>query len=296
MRRNFGILILSHERAQNLYTLRALERTNNTYPWWIVIDDEDSQIDDYLRLYGNDRIIVFNKSDYDAVSDTGDSIQHRNSPLWARNAAFDIAADLELEHFLVLDDDYIRINHRPIFNQGQPDEYDVNVQIVNMDAVHEAMIDLLEDTNADCVAMAQGGDFIGGRKGCMAQGITFKQIRKIMNSFYFRTDRPLRYMARMNDDVTTYVMHGMRGKVFFTCLRLQVNQHQTQQNEGGLTPLYLETGTYIKSFYTVMYAPSCVKISCMGRTDDRFHHRISWNNAVPRIIEPQWRKPRLSDA
>jgi len=295
-RRNFGIFILSHQRANNVITLRALERTNNTYPWWLIIDNEDPQLDEYLSRFGNDRVIVFDKSKYDQVSDTGDSLRKRNSPLWARNAAFDIAKELKLEYFLVLDDDYVRINHRFIVNQGEPNERDYNILITNMDAVNEAMLDLLEDTGADCVAMAQGGDFIGGRGGIMQQGITFRQIRKIMNSFYFRTDNPIRFMSRMNDDVTTYVVHGGWGRKFFTCLRLQINQAVTQQNSGGITPLYLESGTYIKSFYSVMFAPSCVKISCMGRTDDRFHHRISWNNAVPRIISPQWRKPELIDA
>jgi len=40
----------------------------------------------------------------------------------------------------------------------------------------------------------------------------------------------------------------------------------------------------VKSFYTVMAAPSCTTIRTMGRTDRRLHHHIDWDKAVPKIL------------
>lgn len=55
---------------------------------------------------------------------------------------------------------------------------------------------------------------------------------------------------------------------------------------------------YVKSFYSVMCAPSCVKISMLhGGTKDtaqhwRIHHRVQWENCAPKIISAQWRKTK----
>lgn len=47
-------------------------------------------------------------------------------------------------------------------------------------------------------------------------------------------------------------------------------QMQTQKNAGGMTETYLESGTYLKSFYSVMYAPSCVKLNTMGTNIEEY--------------------------
>ena len=57
-----------------------------------------------------------------------------------------------------------------------------------------------------------------------------------------------------------------------------------------MTDAYIDGGTYIKSFYTVMYGPSYAKVSMMNTTNKRLHHSISWSNAVPVIINEKHRK------
>lgn len=57
-----------------------------------------------------------------------------------------------------------------------------------------------------------------------------------------------------------------------------------------MTDAYIDGGTYVKSFYTVMYCPSFTKIITMGRTNRRLHHSISWPNAVPLIIDERHKK------
>lgn len=57
-----------------------------------------------------------------------------------------------------------------------------------------------------------------------------------------------------------------------------------------MTDTYNEGGTYLKSFYTVLANPSCVVVAPMGDKHIRFHHRINWNNAVPKIISDKYKK------
>ena len=156
-----------------------------------------------------------------------------------------------------------------------------------MDSVCDETIEFLETSSATTVAFGQTGDFIGG-KDCKLY--REKLLRKAMNSFFCKVDRPFDFYGRINEDVNAYVSLGSRGKLFFTISDMTLNQQDTQQNQGGLTDAYLQLGTYVKSFYTVMGNPSCVKISEMGCGHRRIHHLINWEYAVPKIISDKFRK------
>ncbi len=78
--------------------------------------------------------------------------------------------------------------------------------------------------------------------------------RKAMNSFICSVDRPFSFMGRINEDVNTYTNLGRCGELFMTIGAVQLGQKQTQKNSGGMTELYLDSGTYVKSF-----TPSCMR-------------------------------------
>ena len=80
------------------------------------------------------------------------------------------------------------------------------------------------------------------------------------------------------------------GGLFLTFPRIRLEQKETQSNSGGLTDIYLDLGTYVKSFYSVMYAPSCVKITEMGVNHRRLHHKIKWKNAIPMVLSESVKK------
>lgn len=283
MRDDFAVFILSHGRANNIKTLKTLNRGNYTGKTYIIIDDEDSQADEYFNHYGN-MVIQFEKSKESETTDVCDNFPKRNTVLFARNAAFKIAKDLGLKYFLVLDDDYTALNFRCNINGHLNSQ-----ECKQFDRIFSAFIEYLNVTNAKTITFAQEGDFIGG-VGSTGERQCF--LRKAMNSFFICVDNPFKYVGRMNDDVNTYVTLGMRGGLFFTITALSIAQMETQANIGGLTEMYLEFGTYIKSFYTVMQAPSCTTIRMMGYKHERLHHHIKWNNAVPKIIPESYRKPR----
>ena len=139
------------------------------------------------------------------------------------------------------------------------------------------------------LAIGQGGDYIGGEKATrFNDGI--QPMRKAMNSFICSVDRPFQFVGRINEDVNTYVLQGSRGGVFLSILQIGLDQLETQSNSGGMTELYLDAGTYVKSFYTVMYCPSCVVVSAMGTAHRRLHHHIKWRYAVPKILRESVKK------
>ena len=136
--------------------------------------------------------------------------------------------------------------------------------------------------------MSQGGDFIGG-------GTQDKRrlSRKCMNSWFCDVEKPIAFFGHMNEDVSAYVTYGHRGQLFFTVMQANLTQKETQTTPGGMSDLYLTSGTYQKSFYTVMANPSCVQIGAMGDprgSGYRIHHKINWHKAVPKILDEKHRK------
>lgn len=278
--RKFAVFILTHGRANNIATDRSLREQGYTGDIYYIIDDEDEQEEEYYKNYG-DKVIKFCKQKYVDDVDTMNPEAPRGVILYARNACFDIAEDLGLTHFAELDDDYTRWEWR------YPKKERLRTKdILDLDSVFGAMLDFLDSSNALSVALAQGGDFVGG-----VEGRWYKRIlRKAMNSFFCRTDRRFKFFGAVNEDVNTYVSLGNKGQLFLTELLASLHQKETQQAEGGMSEAYLDFGTYVKSFYTVMVCPSCVKVSVMGNKDMRVHHKIMWKYAVPKIISDKWRK------
>ena len=280
---DFCVFILTHGRPDNVITLKALKRQGYTGKVFLIIDNEDECADDYYRLYG-DKVIMFDKKTIGQTFDNADNFNNRKVIVYARNAAFQIAKKLGIHYFMQLDDDYKDFNYRIDKNK----EYiSKTPRIKKLDKIFDKLIDYYKSINVKTICIAQGGDFIGGAKGTFAK---MNLSRKAMNSFICSTLRPFTFLGRINEDVNTYTHTASKGDVFITIPFISLNQMQTQSNKGGMTDAYLESGTYVKSFYTILFQPSSVKIRLMGDKHKRLHHSISWNNTVPKIIDEKYKK------
>ena len=288
MREDFCAFILTHGRPDKVITYRSLRSHGYTGKVFIVIDDEDQTGEEYKRIYGDD-VLVFSKDEVGLYTDQFDNFSDRRTALWARNACWDLAKQMGYRYFIQLDDDYThwkyhRTGRGHRLSASLTEEYHA-WKLRSLDAVFDALVRFIETTPIKTVALSQGGDHIGDSGGSTSPR-RFK--RKAMNSFVCDTAKPFLFRGRINDDVNTYVSLGRTGDLFFTDMQIQLEQLLTQSNTGGMTELYLDSGTYVKSFYTVMAAPSCTSINLMGRFNKRLHHKINWRKAVPLIIpEPK---------
>lgn len=271
----FSVFILCHGRPNYNETLPTLRRCGYTGKIVIVIDNLDKTQDDYIEKYGYENVYVFNKSFVALESDAMNNFNDRRATLFARNAAFEIANDLGLDYFLVLDDDYGSFCHK---------REECERTSKRLDEVFYYFLEYLINTKIDCIAFSQGGDHIGGYN----PNKMFK--RKMMNSFFCKTDSPFDFYGTMNDDVNAYLINGARGNIFITFYPFMLHQATTQTIDEGLTNIYAMYGTYVKSFYSIMAAPNCCCIRLMGEKSPRLHHSIKWNLAVPCIINEKYKK------
>lgn len=286
MRSDFSALILTHGRPDRVHTYFALRNAGYTGRILIVIDNEDKTADQYRERYGDD-VVMFDKAAIAQTFDEGDNFQDRRAIIYARNASFQIAKDHGYRFFVQLDDDYTGFYYR--FDQ---DGFYGHCITPSLNWLFLQLTNYLAATPFASIAISQGGDHIGG--GESKKSIATK--RKAMNSFVCDTEKPFKFVGRINEDVNTYTCEQRKGLAFLTIMGAQLNQKTTQSNAGGMTDLYLDSGTYVKTFYSVMYAPSCVKVSDLSDPKNghaghaRIHHKISWNNAAPLILSEKNKK------
>ena len=272
----FAVFIMVHGRPDKMWTLPLLRRRGYTGKIYLIADNLDNTLNGYIKKYGKEYVKVFDKKKSAIKYDCGDNTGDLRSTLFAANESFNIAKDLGLKYFCLMCDDYYSIGLR---------DMDGERAIKNMDRVFYNTINFLKNTPTKTIAFSQGGDHIGGFKGV-------KLKRKAMNSFVCDVNNPFEFMGRMNEDVTTYTNLGSRGDLFFTFtgVNLSQNDHQ-QEKEGGLSNMYLDNGTYTKSFFSLMYNPSNTIVKMMTtKNSSRIHHSIKWKNTTPMIIPEIYKK------
>lgn len=281
MENNFCVFILTYGRPNKILTLDTLKKQKYNGDYFFVCSIDDEKLPEYKSLYG-DKVITFDKLDYIKDYDLFDRFNKIGVIIFARNACFDIAEKLGYKYFIQLDDDYTDFRYKFDGNFNYIDRK----QIVDINRTFDSMLNFYKKIPALSIAFAQGGDFIGGK---YAKRLVNTK-RKSMNSFICSTDRKFKFIGRINEDVNTYCNLGNMGGLFLQINQVALSQLVTQSNKGGMTELYLDSGTYIKSFYTIICSPSSCKIALMGNKNKRLHHRITWNNTCPKIINERHKK------
>jgi hypothetical protein len=281
--KDFCVFIISNNRPKKVYTDAMLKKYNYTGASFLVLDDEDESADEYIKIFGSNRIKIFNKKEIADLTDEGNNFDNRRTTTHARNACFDIAIKLGYKYFLVLDDDYTVFRYRYI------DKYITKGYVNNLDKLFLNTFNYFQNNKFTSIAFAQGGDFIGGESCGLLKNYIFNS-RKCMNSFFCSTERRFWFLGQLNEDVNTYVTYGNRGSLFLTIPFVGLEQKATQLTTGGMTDAYLKYGTYVKSFTTVMMQPSSVFVAMMGFTKNRLHHRVKQKNTTPMIIKEKYKK------
>lgn len=279
--------ILTRGRPEKQFTYRSLKGGGFTGKVVFLLDDEDETRAEYEDKFPG-CVRVFNRAAQVGRFDRCDNGLQRGGVVYARAACWSLAKEMGLREFIMVDDDYTDFRYKT----DSLGRYCDLLRLRQLNGIFDSLFRWMDSTSIDCLALAQNGDFIGGANGSRAQHL--RPWRKMMNVFLCRTDREFAFIGHMNEDVNTYVVEGLRGRLFLTVPNVAVNQVGTQATENGMTQIYLSRGTYVKSFYSVMLAPSCVKVTQIGTIHRRIHHQVSWRHAAPCIIHERHRKAHPS--
>lgn len=283
--KNFAVFILTFGRHDRVFTYETLRRLGYTGKIYLVCSTDDKQLPLYKEKWGDD-VLVFDKEPMRGTFDMADNFPQNNVVTFARNKNNELAKELGLTHYLQMDDDYSHFQYKIPTNKALR-----SPGVKNLDGIFDVYIDALKSMKSvTSIAFAQGGDLIGGKDNPFFTRHNDGRKRKLMNCYFNDVERPYTFYGRGNDDVNQFIVNGKLGMVFLTHPFLIMVQPQTQTNEGGLTDMYKQYGTYVKSFYTILFQPTAVSIKTMGRKFRRLHHSISWKHAIPCIIPENYKK------
>ena len=278
---DYVVFILSHGRPNNVLTYKTLIKCGYKGKIYIVVDNEDDCIYEYIKRFGEDNVKVFDKKKIADQIDEANNFDNRKVIVHARNYCFELAKNLGYKYFIQFDDDYYEFIYKFSDTKGQVLSKDIN-------KIFDLMFSFYKRTSALSICFAQTGDFIGGVDN--GKGVYRFAKRKCMNSFFCSTERPFRFIGSINEDVNTYTTLGSRGNLFLTIPVFAINQKDSQTQKSGMSDIYKLQGTYIKSFTTILTQPSSVFISMMNANHKRIHHSISWRNTTPMIINERYKK------
>lgn len=289
---DFCVFIMTFGRADNIKTYKTLmeyEGTSFNQDFYLICSDDDKKLQDYIDKFG-DRVLIFNKKKMIPYLDKADNFEKYNVILYARNICFAFAKILGYRYFLELDDDYDIFSQRIFY--GNENIYKANKlmmkKIKNYDRLFQIHLEFLKNTPCKTITMSQHGDFIGGVGNGNAQR---GYQRKVMNSFFCDVENPFMFDGTINEDVNYYTQSGRLGVLNFNLFGYSLNQESTQQSSGGMTEQYLSGGTYLKSFYSILLNPSCVKIGKISHgVNARMHHRVDNNSTYVHILDEKYSK------
>lgn len=278
--KDFCVFILTHGRADKVYTYATLQKGGYTGKIYFIIDNEDKQAAKYIENFGAENVLIFDKKAMADTIDECNNFDNRSVIVHARNYCFVAAKELGIKYFLELDDDYTGFTYKWPKTKNQ--------QVKNFDIIFDLVLEYYKTTTALSIAFAQEGDFLGGvDNGTRAYRFS---KRKCMNSFFCSTEREFKFIGSLNEDVNIYTGLASRGDLFLTIPVIALCQKATQSQAGGMSDIYKLKGTYIKSFTTVLICPSCVKVSMMNSKNRRLHHAINWTFTAPMILNKKHKK------
>lgn len=278
----FALFILTHKRPNNQITLNTLKKSGYTGKIFMLCDKDDPTLSQYKELYG-DMVKVFDKKKYIHKFDRMLNEVKLNAVVYARNAVFDVAREMNLDYIVVMDDDY-----SVFYTNIDKTSFYKRKKITNMDRIIKAHLRFLASSGIKTLAFAQGGDFVGGWNGTINKS-NFRPLRKAMNVFFFKVSNPVQYNGTINEDSTMGIQEARSGNVVLTNCLVQLEQTTTQQADGGLTDIYKDSGTYQKSFYTLLACPASTVVMYQ-RAVGRVHHFIRSDLAYPKIISEDHKK------
>ena len=272
------IFIPSYHRAYNIKTAKFLiKKGYDKKKVHVFIDDVTNDIDEYKKetkkIGCNLHIFNMNESRarYDYIHRPSKS---RRSAGQCRNMFYDFAKKLNIDFYLVMDDDTTGFEVRP---------YGVYKRLANfneMVLVFNAIKEFMLKHKIGVFGLSQTGDMF-------ARTNTKVLRNKVMNTTFINTKYIYRGERGVQDNDTSQFV-GIMNEGFFTgslASGLVLKQTSSATVSGGLTDLYNECKLLNKSLIVPIQFPSLCYAEKQKRNGGRLHHKITNKYLYPKLIK-----------
>ncbi len=268
---DYLIFIISHGRPNVQKTYEFLVSKHCTKNTFIVCDDLDPTLDEYLKNYG-DRVLVFNKKRYMDVVDVFYNVPNPNHPVYARNAVYDLAIERGYRYFVCLDDDMSALRIRTAKAERGTE---------NIDGVFQAVFRFIRDSGVYIYGSGGASSFFGGFKDEM--------LFTAVNACFCDTQRRVEFKCHYNEDVVTPLAYNKVGKIICATCHIHFFFQADGSNAGGIEYERSFRECYIYCVSALISDPAKPRITY---TPPSHIAKIRSGKAHPMILNEKWRKPR----
>lgn len=282
MRDDFAVFICTHGRPDRQFTLNLLRDSGYTGKIYIVVDDTDTSIQQYVDKFGVDDIIVFNKSHYIEESDTGVSVPPLKCVLYAKNAVEDIAHNMGLASFVIADDDITNFRYRPI-ESGKLGSLTVRT---GMDDVVASFVEYILESKLTAVSFCIAHYLFGGIKVYTDKG-RLQKLRIPYNFVFRNASYKVDWVSAFGEDVVTALLQGSRGSVMLNIPFVQLSIVPLGTAAGGMQDTYTDLTDFTRAMFDFVFLPTAISLSAYK---DKFVASIQTAHAFPMLVSQRYKK------
>ncbi len=237
MKNKFAYFIASYGKADCIPTLDMLVKHNHKYPVYIVIGEDDPQLNIYKSIY-KDNLLIFDKGKYiPYVDDLGMYAQTHKVCTYSRLAVHDFASQLGYRYVGYLFDDIYNVQLRYKNSKGQIS----STKDFDIDKMIDLYINLLNSSeNIYIVGPPNSSFYIG-----VNENQIYNYSTRFGNMFVYDIQKELEpYKSSTLEDMSIILYNNQVGKMSICPFGMQVDcraPHTTKDSYGDMTRLeYVE--------------------------------------------------------
>lgn len=277
----FAVFILSHKRANRVETFDTLRNAGYTGEIFIVVDDADPQLDVYTHRF-SECLLVFNKQEMKAITDTVTNIKKDSSPVYARNFIEQYANNMKYDAYIVMDDDVTNLRYRYLDNgvaRSQSLKY-------NLDIVLTSYIDYLLHANIATLSFATVMVYAGGVHS-EADEVRLASHRYTCQIHMRNLSFPVEWMSLANNDSISANNTAKVGYLWWALPFIVYDSPKMNTLPGGMKEVYDAVNEFSRAFMATVVSPSVCRVGC---SKDRLAIKRDLKTAYPMIISSRWKK------
>lgn len=254
MTNDFTIYVMSHERSDDMATVRALRKSGYSGKIIVVVDDLDGEIYEYKEKIDemqNTFLHVFSKSEVAKNLDLMDNFGALGLGVYARIAIMEDAKKNGREIYGIFDDDVTEFAYRYDFYGTMKKK-----PITNMDKVIKAMIEFLRVPRVSILSFQNDGGYFGGVNGEFKRGFGYRP-----DQTYFCKGWDIPFRGSRSDDEIGNAGTWRKGQCAYSIYAINHKTPSRGSNSGGMNADYAKNSMYTVNMYLVMDDPSSCFIS-----------------------------------
>ena len=293
MREDFAIIIPSYDRVNVLLnnTLKMLNNYNYNGKIYIVVSDNDPQLNEYKKKIPEEQLFIFHKPDYYDYYDTFFNKKEFNSKLYSLAFIDDKLID-DLNFFMVIDDDINYFVNRYISN-GMLKYKKINNNQFNDFLIY--YINFLENTIYSCISFLGNYTLFNGIKSdIIEKGYSYN-----LNAIYlFKKSSKFDFCNVFNEEPSSLHLNTKYNKyeitlpyIFFDMQTSDKDINEsTGRFDGGYADLQNKIGnfSYVSSLSLFMCQPNYIKKIVINPKKTICYKDSS--NIYPMVVDGRWKK------